>query len=346
MSGSAVAMPMGRVLALPRWLLPAAAAAALLVAALAAAHALKPQLNQPLQALRVDGTLTHLQPQQIAAAAAIEPGARLFDVDIGAVRSRVEALPWVAHARVTRLWPARLAIRVWERKPAALWGEHALVDEEGVAFTPPPRDVPQGLPKLDGPAGREAVVVRDYQQLAAALAGTPYTPNGLRLDARGSWTMTTTSGIELRLGEDDPRDRSAAILGVVGHSLADKLDQVAYIDLRYRNGFAVGWVSRDDCQRQSVPANARPGMAGPGCQKKAEVSPGTAATTAECLDGHSSTANARPRLAGGAGVEPGKAGQGCTKQAEASPGAATTNPPNAAVPQLAAGIKAVEDRKP
>ena len=259
-------MPMNDAPSLPRALLPAAAALALLGLALLLGHQLKPLFNRPVQALRVDGTLSHLQPRQIAAAADIAPETRLFDVDLGAVRTRVEALPWVAHARVSRIWPGRIAVRVWERQPYARWGDKGLVDSEGVAFTPAAQDLPEGLPQLSGPAGREAEVMRDYQQLVQALQNSPFAPAGLQLDARGDWNFHSTSGMELRLGQNDPLGQAAVLLGAVSRGLAGKLDQVAYIDLRYSNGFAVGWKEDAGCAdaKTSAPAAA----ARSGCSRK------------------------------------------------------------------------------
>lgn len=259
-------MPMNDAPSLPRALLPAAAAVALLGLALLLGHELRPLFNRPVQALRVDGTLSHLQPQQIAAAAQITPDTRLFDVDLGAVRARVESLPWVAHARVTRIWPGRIAVRVWERQPYARWGDKGLVDSEGVAFTPAAQDLPEGLPQLSGPAGRETEVMRDYQQLAQALQGSPFAPAGLELDARGDWTFHTAAGMELRLGQNDPLGQAAVLLGAVSRGLAGHLEQVAYIDLRYSNGFAVGW--KEDSSGCANGKNTAPAAARSGCSRK------------------------------------------------------------------------------
>jgi cell division protein FtsQ len=270
-----MAMPVNDAPTLPRALLPAIVAAAAVAALLLLGHALRPALNRPLQALRVDGQFVHLRPRQIAEAAAIAPGARLFDVDLDAVRGRVEALPWVAHARVSRVWPGRIALRVWERKPYALWGDKGLVDDDGHAFTPPPAELPQDLPRLAGPEGREAEVMQDYQEMAQALAGSAFAANGLQLDARGAWTLSTVAGIELRLGGDDPRGKLGLLQGAVLSTIGDKLDQVAYVDLRYSNGFAVGWKNAggpcpagSSARLAGETRGAAPGSARPDCGRK------------------------------------------------------------------------------
>ncbi|MBL6750151.1 MAG: cell division protein FtsQ/DivIB [Nevskia sp.] len=240
MNSGSVAMPIGDAPSLPRALVPALVAVALLVAGMLLAHTARPALSRPVQWLRVDGALKHLQPAQIAAAAAIVPGTGLLDVDLAAARQRIGALPWVGRVRVSRVWPAGIEIAVAERQAVARWDHGSLVDADGAVFSPPAADLPPGLPQLSGPDGRAPEVERVYRELGAALKDSPFVPAGLELSSRGEWTLHTTGGVEIRLGDQAPQARVGLILGVVTRTLADRLGQVAYIDLRYTNGFAVG----------------------------------------------------------------------------------------------------------
>lgn len=259
--------------------------AVLLAALLAVSMArLWPWLDRPVRELRIVGVLTWLTPAQLAAAAAIAPGTRLFAVDLAAVRARVAALPWVAQVRVTRRWPEAIELRVWQRQPYARWDSDHLLDDQGVVFAPPPADLQneafKNLPRLSGPPGREAEVMQDYRRWTSALAGGPFAPVGLRLDARGAWTLTAANGIELRLGEGDALAKLPLLTGVVARTLAGRMADVAYVDLRYSNGFAVGWVSARDCglpAASRASANAAPGPARQGCTETAKAAPGTAA---------------------------------------------------------------------
>lgn len=226
---------------LPRGVVAALVSVGAVLATALAVHLLRPQFDLPLTALRVDGDLRRLTPAQIAAAAAVVPGIHLFDADLVAVRERIEALPWVAHARVSRLWPDRVTIRVRERQPVARWGDAALVDVENHSFTPAPGEAPEGLPRLSGPDGREADVVAAFHALEAALEGSRFKPVALAMDARGEWIATTVDGIALRFGAEDPVTRAPILLGPATRALAEHFEQVASIDLHYSNGFAVGW---------------------------------------------------------------------------------------------------------
>lgn len=200
-----------------------------------------PYVNRPVSNFRIEGRMEHMTALQIAAAADVAPGTRLFAIDLETVRKAVEALPWVGHAAVSRAWPSGIVVDVIERRPVARWGESGLLDAEGRAFSPPAADFPAGLPQLDGPDDRIADVWAAYQKLSTTLAGSLFELAGLNLDARGEWTAVTRGGITLRLGQEDPSTQGALIVGDVTRSLADRITQVAYVDLRYPNGFSVGW---------------------------------------------------------------------------------------------------------
>jgi cell division protein FtsQ len=93
--------------------------------------------NRVLVVRSVTVTGTHLlSPGQVIAAADVTAGTPLLRVDAGAVTRRVEAIPQVASATVTKDWPDRLVIAVTERVPVMAvrmaGGGYDLVDETGV----------------------------------------------------------------------------------------------------------------------------------------------------------------------------------------------------------------------
>ena len=70
----------------------------------------------------------------LLAALALARHSPIFAFDADAARQRLEALPWVHRARVTRMLPATVVIRIEEREPMALWqhqGRFALIDRDG-----------------------------------------------------------------------------------------------------------------------------------------------------------------------------------------------------------------------
>ncbi len=100
----------------------------------------------------INGLSTH-SDADIISEAAIKYGTPLLDVDLGAVDTRVEALPWVKEARSARQWPGTLRIDVVERVPKALLpsgeGVYALIDESGVVTAKTTIDSAPDLPVID-----------------------------------------------------------------------------------------------------------------------------------------------------------------------------------------------------
>lgn len=191
--------------------------------------------------IQVEGQFRHLSADEIVAAVRPLAGGPFAELDLEAVRAAVERLPWVAHARVERQWPGAMRVRAWEREAYARWGENSLLDTEARVFTPAAADLSPELPLLHAPAAREREAMEAFSELSEGLAGTEFALSELRLDPRSEWFARTVTGIELRLGRGKPAEKLDLIRGVLLESLRERMGQVDYLDLRYANGFAVGW---------------------------------------------------------------------------------------------------------
>jgi len=211
-----------------------AAALLPLVPRLGAAHA--------ALTLEVSGQLQRVSAETVRLAVAGRLNRDFYELDLGAVKTAVEALPWVARARVERAWPAAVRVHVWEHRAVARWNEQSLLSDADTVFTPAAIDADlEALPRLSGPEGQQAMVREAFEALRAQLADTPFAPVRLTQNARGEWTAFTADGLEMRLGRGAPTDAVAMLSGPVRSALEGRLQEVTYVDLHYINGFAVGW---------------------------------------------------------------------------------------------------------
>ena len=126
--------------------------------------------NRLLVVRSVTVTGTHLLiPGQVIVAADVPPGTPLLRVDAGAVTRRVEAIPQVASATVTKDWPDRLVIAVTERVPVMAvrmaGGGYDLVDQTGVIVRWA-KAQPAGLPLLQ--TSLPGAALRGSAEVAAA----------------------------------------------------------------------------------------------------------------------------------------------------------------------------------
>lgn len=197
--------------------------------------------NGEVTHLQVQGPFKHVAAEQVRTATAAQLNEGFLAVDLERLRAQLEQLPWVEHARVERVWPGDLRIRIWEREPFARWGEHELLSTQAAPFEPDAKDLPSNLPQLFGPPGHEREVMETYQRLLPKLAATPFVLERLGMNPRGEWLAYAPTGIELRLGQGAPDAKLDVIVGPVVRALSQRLQDVSYVDLRYTNGFAVAW---------------------------------------------------------------------------------------------------------
>lgn len=160
---------------------------------------------------------------------------------LAGVRERIVEIDWVEDAVVRRRWPAAIEITVIEQLPAARWGDSGLLNTRGELFVDDARHMPPELPQLWGPPGTEHVVAQRYLDARALLAGAGLGLRALEVDARGAWRMRLSNGFELRLGRQSFDRRLGRFARIAAPLLTPRAAEVAYVDLRYSRGFAVGW---------------------------------------------------------------------------------------------------------
>jgi cell division protein FtsQ len=105
--------------------------------------------------------------------------------------------------------------------------------------------------------GSERDVAVRYLAVRGLLAQADLTLESLSMDQRGAWRVVLGSGQEIRLGRRDIDQRLYRFFDVVAPALENELMRVKYVDLRYTNGFAVGWL--DDANAELATAAKVPG---------------------------------------------------------------------------------------
>ncbi len=197
-------------------------------------------LNRPVT-IAVAGTGQRVSVLEVEAVLQPFAGQGFLEIELAAVRAAAEALPWVDKARIQRAFPARLVVTVTEQVAAARWGQSGLLNTRGELFVTDSRYSLPELPALDGPAGSEWRVAQRYLEVHGLLTPLGLSVRSLRLSARGAWDLTLASGIGIRLGRQHAADRLARLASVVAPLVQAMGERVAYIDLRYSNGFVLGW---------------------------------------------------------------------------------------------------------
>jgi cell division protein FtsQ len=198
-------------------------------------------LDRPIRVVTMDGTFQRVSPGQIEKAVAPFASSGFLSVDLDAIAHAVEAVPWVDHARVQRRWPNSLHVMVVEETAAARWGQSGLLNTRGQLFVREAAHVPAELPRLSGPDGTESQVAQRYLAAQGRMLEAGLRIAALRIDERGAWEMDLDSGVTVRLGRREVDERLERFIRTASPVIAHRLNDVSYVDMRYSNGFAIGW---------------------------------------------------------------------------------------------------------
>lgn len=211
---------------------------------LSASLAGKELMDRPVSQLIVEGTFQRVTAMQIEAALASGLSRGFLSLDLKQLQQAAESLDWIDRALARRVWPDKVVVRVVEHQAAARWGDNGLLNVRGQLFTRNAHYTFPELPNLAGPTGAEQQVAAFYLAVRGRLAAAHLVLDSLNMDARGALNLVLVSGQEVRLGRQDVNRRIDRFFEVVVPALGPQFERVDYMDLRYTNGFAVGWLEQ------------------------------------------------------------------------------------------------------
>ena len=189
----------------------------------------------------VDGDLARASRAHLETVIREELKGTFFTLNLASARASLQRVPWVKSVALRRQWPDRLEVTIAEYEPLARWNDAGLVDTEGEVFN---AAFDGELPQFVGPDGSSAEIALRYREFGAALEPRSLAIAQLLLSPRGGWQLRTTgeAALAIELGRNAPGERLARFVRyharTVG-ALNRGGTRVNYVDLRYRNGFAV-----------------------------------------------------------------------------------------------------------
>jgi cell division protein FtsQ len=211
-------------------------------------------LDRPVARVVINGEFERVSADGLEAVLRPYMGRGFLAAPLDSIQQKVREIPWDATARVSRKWPDTLEVTITEEEPAARWGEAGLLNPQGRLFVRHASHVPAELPRLNGPEGTQAEVAARYVAIQEQLVQRGLGLASLELDGRGAWSFQLRNGIQVRLGSLDVDVRLARFYDALDKVIAGVADDVRYIDMRYTNGFAVGW--KQDRRSESMDEDA------------------------------------------------------------------------------------------
>jgi cell division protein FtsQ len=178
---------------------------------------------------------------EILARAGIAQQTSIWLQNIGAMRRRIEAIPYIATARIGRVPPASIRISVTERLPfAELRSGYAavLVDRTLRVLEPAPAEdsypVLELAPGVDLSSGSfvQNRAARELRDAYEAMETHRMVPSALSFDRFAGLVVTLRNGLRLLLGSPSGMDQKIALANAIIAQVAGRQPRVAALDLR------------------------------------------------------------------------------------------------------------------
>lgn len=202
-----------------------------------------------IQTISVQGEVNRNNAVTFKANVMPQLNGNFFTLDLEVARRAFEAVPWVRSAVVHREFPNRLRAVLQEQRPQALWGDegaNTMVNEQGQVFEADLDDVDvENLPRMKGPTGLSADVVKMYHYLRPMFQAVGMDVDQLELTPRGSWRVLTPSGAVMELGRGAEAEIGARLqmffktLSQVTARYGRTPTSLAGADLRHKDGYAL-----------------------------------------------------------------------------------------------------------
>ena len=197
--------------------------------------------------ISIDGN-TRMSRGAIAGVLEELDGASILTVDLEAWRQRLRRLPWVADARVRRIFPSTIRVVVEEREPIGigrLGDQLFLVDRTGTIIDEfGPGYAALDLPVIDGLSAGTRGGSTLVDPIRAALAGrllrslerSPHLVKRISqidvADPRDAAVILEGDAAVVRLGHELFAERLQSYVDVA-EALRDTVDDIDYVDLRF-----------------------------------------------------------------------------------------------------------------
>lgn len=214
----------------------------------------------PVKYVRVEGAFQHLSQDEIKQVLGKSVKRGFYQTDLQQIQATVEKLPWADKVEVQRVWPDAIKLSIREQKPLVRWGKGSLLNPRGEVFVPGNINQFKNLPVIIGTDGQEKKLLEVLKGLAVALQDKAMYLKAFSVNDRRAWEVRLESGLKIKLGRKTPLSNIQRFLRSVEIIGTERVAQMAVVDLRYPNGFAVTWKPDAEKIDWKIMTKAKPGI--------------------------------------------------------------------------------------
>ena len=163
-----------------------------------------------------------------------------FALNLEETRAAFKKLPWIRDVSIRRDWNKfGLLVEIESHKPIGRWGNRGLVNKHGEIFN---AAYEGNLPLFIGPDAFVGEMAVKYKEINKILEKELMQVGTISLSKRLSWEIYTNNQMRFFLGKEDGNsiiERLDVLIENYQFVLSQSKSRIEYVDLRYKDGFAV-----------------------------------------------------------------------------------------------------------
>jgi len=164
-----------------------------------------------------------------------------FNFEIDILKEQLEKIEWIKNVNVRRVYPDEVKIYIQEYIPEAIFNNNSYLNSNGDKFFVDKID--KILPNLFAQDDRNYAVYGYYNLFNSNLVKNNINSKVLVVSENDirSLKIILSSGITIKLGSQNINEKINIFFKIYDQLNSSDLEKIGYIDMRYSNGFSIGW---------------------------------------------------------------------------------------------------------
>jgi len=166
-----------------------------------------------------------------------------FNFKINILKKEIEKVSWVKSADIRRVYPGKIKIYIEEHIPIAIWNNESYMNNIGDIFFI--NNIKKNLPILISNQSGNKIMFEYFSLLLKYISDENFDIKIKKIEENDIRSLSAylSSGIIVKFGSKDIRGKILTFIKVYKTLNTSDLEKIRYIDMRYSNGFSIGWKS-------------------------------------------------------------------------------------------------------
>ena len=164
-----------------------------------------------------------------------------FNFKINILKKEIEKVSWVKSADIRRVYPGEIKIYIEEHIPIAIWNNESYMNNIGDIFFI--NNIKKNLPILISNQSGNKIMFEYFSLLLKYISDENFDIKIKKIEENDIRSLSAylSSGIIVKFGSKDIRGKILTFIKVYKTLNTSDLEKIRYIDMRYSNGFSIGW---------------------------------------------------------------------------------------------------------